>query len=191
MHGNLKPSNLIFGDDGRLHPIRYSYSHTAAAPEEVEAEIAAIGEYIGSQQYIPAIGEVPTSDTTMATGSRTPEFDEIDPPHDMMRRIRVGRLYGYADTEGNTVIEPQYTYAENFHENRAVVETADGAGVIDREGNRIIATRYDMAERDEESGRFIVRDGSEWDSLRLFRPRNYTLQKREIKNLRIWKMLNV
>lgn len=162
VHGNLKPSNLIFGDDGRLHPIRYSYSHTAAAPEEVEAEIAAIGEYIGRQQYIPAIGEVPTSDTTMATGSRTPEFDEIDPPHDMMRRIRVGRLYGYADTEGNTVIEPQYTYAENFHENRAVVETADGAGVIDREGNRIIATRYDMAERDEESGRFIVRDGSEW-----------------------------
>ena len=25
-----------------------------------------------------------------------------------------------------------------------------------------IAARYDMAERDEESGRFIVRDGSEW-----------------------------
>ena len=162
VHGNLKPANLIFGDDGMLHPIRYGHARTGAPAGEVEAEIEAIERYIDRHHHIPDMDEEMFDGKVLPTGSRTDEFDEIDPPHDMMRRIRIGNLYGYADAEGRTAIEPQFTYAENFCENRAVVETADGAGVIDRTGRRIVETRYDMAERDEESGCFIARDGEEW-----------------------------
>ena len=44
-------------------------------------------------------------------------------------------LYGYCNTSGEVVIEPQFAYAFEFEDGYAAVELTDGTcGVIDRTG---------------------------------------------------------
>jgi len=159
LHGNLKPANLIYGDDGRLYPIRYHYARTGASAEDTDAEIAAVKDYISSFPFIPAVGETFAEPYGKVSD---PRFDEVAPMHDMMRRVRAGELYGFMDAEGATVIEPVFRYAEDFRENRAVVETGEGMGVIDRRGRFIIEPRYDIVEFDPERGDYTVKCGAKW-----------------------------
>lgn len=67
-----------------------------------------------------------------------------------LRVIVRNRLFGYADGQGRTAIEPRYAWAGDFGEGRAVVAVAapDGEeglrmGLIDREGKEIIPPEYD------------------------------------------------
>ena len=79
----------------------------------------------------------------------------------MMRRVRRGELYGYLNCKDEEVIAPQFTYAEDFFENRAVVQTADSKmGAIDKEGRWVIQPIYDMLGL--EDGIFEARIGDEW-----------------------------
>ena len=54
---------------------------------------------------------------------------------------------GYADFDGNVIIDPQYTSASNCFKGIAVV-VKDKYGVIDEEGNYILPLEYDMLEYD-------------------------------------------
>lgn len=50
-------------------------------------------------------------------------------------------LYGYCNTSGEVVIEPQFAYAFEFEDGYAAVELTDGTcGVIDRTGNVVMRT---------------------------------------------------
>ena len=50
-------------------------------------------------------------------------------------------LYGYCNTSGEVVIEPQFAYAFEFEDGYAVVELTDGTcGVIDQTGNVVMRT---------------------------------------------------
>ena len=157
LHGNLKPSNLIYGDDGRLYPIRYHYARLDAPEQEVIAEMDKVREFIESKPTIAPIGEV----TTLTDYPTTLPYDEVFPMQDTMRRIRKGKLYGYLDYNNSEAIAPQFTYAENFFENRAVVQTSEGRmGVINHECQWIIEPIYDML--GFEDGIFEARLGNRW-----------------------------
>lgn len=74
-------------------------------------------------------------------GRETPVPDQLMPSSDrfydglLLIRDRSTGLYGYLDTEGRITIEPQFTEAYTFSEERAVVQTQDGNwALISRDG---------------------------------------------------------
>ncbi len=158
VHGNLKPSNLIYGTDRHLYPIRYNYARLGATAEEVENDLRNIAQFIENTPEIAEIGEEPSTLTEYTTPR---PCDEHFPMQDMMRRVRKGELYGYLDDEDSEVIAPQFIYAENFFENRAVVQTVEGKmGVIDHDCKWIVEPIYDMV--GFEDGLFDARLGEHW-----------------------------
>lgn len=157
LHRNLKPSNIIYGTDGRLYPIRYHYAQLGASAEDISKELHSIEEMLAAAPEIAEIGE----DTTPDEYENRLPYDEVFPMQDMMRRIRSGELYGYLDGNDNLLIEPQFTYAENFFENRAVVQTREGKmGVINHDCQWIVEPIYDML--GFEDGIFNARIGYDW-----------------------------
>lgn len=157
LHGNLKPSNLIYADDGQLYPIRYNYARLGASEGEIEKEISHIEEFIDGVPEVAEIGEF----TSPTEYDKLLPYDEVFPMQDTMFRVRKGDLYGYLNSKREEVIAPQFTYAENFFENRAVVQTADGKmGVINHEQQWIIEPLYDML--GFEDGEFDARIGKGW-----------------------------
>lgn len=157
LHGNLKPSNLIYGTDGHLYPIRYNYARLGAEQSHIAAEWLRIEEFLDGVAEVAEIGEY----TSPTEYDKLLPYDEVFPLQDTMRRVRNGELYGYLDNDNVLVIEPQFTYAENFFENRAVVQTTDGKmGVIDHDFHWIIEPIYDMV--GFEDGVFSVRKGHKW-----------------------------
>ena len=160
LHGNLKPSNLIFGDDGRIYPIRYHYAQVGVSAEQISAEITAIRNFVETKPFIAELGE----ESTPCNYQSCLPYDEVAPLQDMMRRVRQGSLYGYLNDKDEEVIEPQFIYAENFFENRAVVQNPDGKmGVIDHHCQWIIPPHYDMI--GFEDGIFNTRIGEEWHTI--------------------------
>ncbi len=66
--------------------------------------------------------------------------------------------YGYIDTEGQSVINPQFDDAWSFSEGLARVKVADKFGFIDREGLYVINPQFDDA-RDFSEGLAAVEVG--------------------------------
>ena len=58
--------------------------------------------------------------------------------------------FGYIDEIGNVVIAPQFTSAEPFKSERAIVNTSDSYlnkyGLIDKKGNFIVSPKYNNIE---------------------------------------------
>lgn len=84
----------------------------------------------------------------MASERRTPPEVELL-PH------RVGRRFGFVDTEGRTVIEPQFTEASPFAFGLAPVKVARW-GFIDGRGELAIPALYDTARPFTEAGMAVV-----------------------------------
>ncbi|MBQ3247077.1 MAG: WG repeat-containing protein [Alistipes sp.] len=157
VHGNLKPSNLIFGNDGRLYPIRYNYAHLGASESEILEEMRSIETFLAG---VPEVVDFNKQVLPTKYDSLLP-YDELFPMQDMMYRVRKGDLYGYLNSNKTEVIAPQFTYAENFFENRAVVQTREGKmGVIDHNNSWIIEPVYEML--GIEGGIFNARIGEKW-----------------------------
>lgn len=157
VHSNLKPSNLIYGEDGRLYPIRCYYSHIGATESEVESDFAQVEAYLDSVAEVAEIGAY----TPPTDYRNTLPYDKVFLMQDTMIRVCKDGLYGYLDCHNEEKIPPQYTYAEDFFENRAVVQTLDSKmGVIDSRGHWVIKPIYDMLGIDK--GDFEARIGDEW-----------------------------
>lgn len=158
-HRNLKPSNLIWSSDGHLYPVRCHYL-CRASREDIEAEFADVERYLLSSSRAPLSDAVPAAEPyRTALGDM---WDEVSAMHDMMRRVRRGNLYGYVDDCGRTVIEPRYTSAGDFSENRAVAGTPEGMGIIDRTGRYVVEPVYDIADFDPDRGGYVARRGDVW-----------------------------
>lgn len=96
-------------------------------------------------------------------------------------RYSCAGMWGWLDTELNTVIEPQYVYALNFVNGRAIVckgewdvaEKESGKqywceneqwGVIDRQGNEIVPCKFDELYEIEDTDRlYFVHEGG-WEN---------------------------
>jgi len=57
-----------------------------------------------------------------------------------------GERYGYIDLLGDTVIEPQFAYAESFSEGLAPVQVGDLVGYIDRTGAFVFDLQFQAAD---------------------------------------------
>lgn len=69
--------------------------------------------------------------------------------------------YGYADGQGNVVIQPQFKGARDFYEDRAAVCLAEGEwGYIDLDGN-VIARGFEEARDFDGGAAMVVQDGVE------------------------------
>lgn len=159
VHRNLLPSNLVWGNDRRLYPVRFHYLRRASSREDIMKEFAAVKEFILSFPTIPSAATEPCKPYETALQRC---YDEVSPLHDMMRRVRRGNLYGYVDDRGESVIEPRFIKAGNFCENRAAVATAEGMGIIDRTGRYILEPKYDIADYDPDRCGYVARRDSVW-----------------------------
>ena len=71
--------------------------------------------------------------------------------------------YGYVDTQNRYLIAPQYRWANDFHEGRAEVQTADGRmGLIDKTGRYVLEPHYEIVEYDDRTGRLLARFDGRW-----------------------------
>ena len=156
-HRNLKAQNMRW-DGRRFIPVRYQdavigtgNASDAAAFDALREEIKAL-----SGDFVNDVAEEYSAERDMKghlwLGH---EFEGL-----ICAREETG--YGYVDRENRWVIAPQYTWADDFKEGRAVVETADGMGVIDRKGEVVIEPRYAIVEYHPEESRFEVKDGTQW-----------------------------
>ena len=150
-HNNLKPSNIIIGDDSRMHPVRYHYAELG---EGCRDDFAPLYALIGNDTADDALNDISASYSAEIGenfGGGILRFT----PHEGLTRFIRGKLFGYADETGRTAIEPVYVWADDFAEGRAVVETERGMGLIDKAGRAIIPAEYDDLRYDTYSGESV------------------------------------
>jgi KWG Leptospira. len=71
-----------------------------------------------------------------------------------------GLKWGFVDKEGKVVINPQFSSADNFCNDKCAVENADGKwGYIDKDGKIIINYQFDGAENFINGKAIVVSDG--------------------------------
>lgn len=69
------------------------------------------------------------------------EYCDIEIGDGLFEVVGANGLYGYCNTSGEVVIEPQFAYAFEFEDGYAAVELTDGTcGVIDQTGNVVMRT---------------------------------------------------
>lgn len=69
------------------------------------------------------------------------EYCDIEIGDGLFEVVGANGLYGYCNTSGEVVIEPQFAYAFEFEDGYAEVELTDGTyGVIDQTGNVVMRT---------------------------------------------------
>lgn len=147
-HGNLKPSNLIIGDDGRMHPIRYHYARIG---QPCRDDFAPLYGIIGSD------GGGFVGDVSAPYGATGSDGETMFAMHEGLRRICRGDRYGFIDESGGIAIPIRYLWADDFREGRAVVETENGMGLIDTSGREVIPAIYDDVCYDIVGGESTVR----------------------------------
>lgn len=155
-HGNLKEENLYLTHRGELLLARPHHMTFEGMTEEEHCAFdrleALIRDYDLSDAEPVATVEIAPDDGVVAVGMMSDE------------RIRIWRdgRYGFADVEGEIVIEPQFVAAGDFREGRAEVESDRGWGVIDKWGAWIVEARYDGVDYDDMEGTIRLRLGKEW-----------------------------
>lgn len=81
--------------------------------------------------------------------------------------VKKNGLWGYIDTEGNWVLEPQYRAAKSFSNGLAGVCIDDMWGFIDRSGKIVITCEYEDVDYWNEKGCCMVFEGDFWRLLKL------------------------
>ena len=149
-HNNLTANNIIVDEEGRWVPIRQYYTRRGYGGD---AEgFRRLRELI--IKYTTPMEEVDISRLTPWLKRSAVDMDAL---FEGRRQITTGEGIGFEDEFGEVVIEPQYIWASNFMENRAMVRTKEGRmGVINRYGRVIISTIYDSVEYSPSSGKSVV-----------------------------------
>ena len=136
-HNNLKAANLWMTPDYRLLPLRYAYMRFDGGDDapQFDALRAFVAEKASVAQMM---------------------FEQ-------MICVEDAEGYGYVDTQNRYLIAPQYRWANDFHEGRAEVQTADGRmGLIDKTGRYVLEPHYEIVEYDDRTGRLLARLDGRW-----------------------------
>lgn len=142
-HNHLDLDNIIVDNCSRWHLIRQYYSTTT--PSGDDNAIDMLRSTIEKEALMDFDPEaVHEALSRYRTKPRIVEHRQ---------RIVKDGLIGFADEDGNMVIECQYVEATDFEEHRSVVTLPNlEMGLIDQDGNEIIAPKYHTIKYDVESG---------------------------------------
>lgn len=149
-HNNLLPKNIIIGTDQRLHPIRYHYA-------TIGSECRDDFESLLCEVKAASVGGLIVEDCVLDYDASDPRYDEVLMPHEGLMRACHNGLFGFIGYDMEPVIPLEYLWVEDFYENRAVVESEQGMGVIDRSGNIIVPLEYEELRYSYSQGEFIAR----------------------------------
>lgn len=154
-HNNLTKSQLRIVDDRLmvLRPFHATYTKGLSECDrrffrELRLEV---DRYCEQQQDILSDCEADYYTPALLPGIRWRVGNEFEGFH----CVEQEEGFCYMDASNQIVIPGRFIYAGDFHENRAVVETATGVGVIDRTGAYIIPPHFETI--DYLTGRSIFR----------------------------------
>ena len=150
-HSNLRPENIIIGNDGHLHPLRYYY---ATCGEGCRDDFSRLRSAI-----IPSDPKVPECDYRHLVRTAEP-FETFAPQDGIMRVFAVDR-YHFINIHSGEQLPGLYLWATDFFEGRAVVESEHGVGVITSSGEFLIPDTYHDIEFDTCQGIFFARFGDD------------------------------
>lgn len=97
----------------------------------------------------------------VATQYTTNSVELYDPSNGYIRFENSKHLFGFLDLQGNCHIKAKFTWADNFYEERAVVEVRHKVGVINTEGEFIIEPIFDEVVYDRENSLFWAKSQHE------------------------------
>lgn len=127
-HNNLTPYDIMIREDSTPYLIRCHYATFTGAHDNFDSVCHAILSNEGSLADAESL--YITDDNQRQEGS-------------CFTRYNHAGLYGYKDHRGQVVIRPQFKWAGDFYEHRAVVRTRSGYGVIDTSGNFVLLPMFD------------------------------------------------
>lgn len=130
-HNHLTLYDIMLSPENRPYLIRYHYATFNGAHDNFDAVRTALT--ISGNNLL---------DTSVHYDSEQDQL--ISEGCSELVCYRKNNQYGYKDREGNIVLRAKYRWAGDFYEQRAVVKTASGYGVIDLSGNFIVEPIHDM-----------------------------------------------
>ena len=88
------------------------------------------------------------------------EYDYIGELSGGRIKFKIGNLYGFSDENFNEIISAEFSFAEDFSENRACVQTESGKwGYIDENGKKITDFIFDDAKPFSSGLARVLKDG--------------------------------
>lgn len=79
--------------------------------------------------------------TLLVSHSNSEEVDQVEP--EKLARVKIGDRYGFINTKGRYVINPQFDDALWFSEGLARIKVGDKYGFIDTKGEIVINPQFD------------------------------------------------
>ena len=148
-HSNLRPENIIVGDDGHLHPLRYYYATCGDGCRDDFSQLRSTA--------MQRNRDIPKCDYRSLVKETEPF--EIFPPQDGLMRVFATERYHFINIHSGERLPGNYLWATDFFEGRAVVESENGVGVITTSGEFLIPDTYHDIEFDTCQGIFFARFG--------------------------------
>ncbi|MBO5685095.1 MAG: WG repeat-containing protein [Alistipes sp.] len=154
-HNNLKAENLRV-HQGMLIPIRCFDLTTDGNRERDCRALAHLRKEVGCEVRSASMCcDYAGSYTTTPSACDSMRFSEG------LYRFEQNGRFGYADHEGRVCIAAQFLQAGDLIENRAVVCTEAGWGVIDRTGRWVIAPCYERIDYEQARSLFLLHRGNQ------------------------------
>ena len=159
-HNNLKAANLWMTPDYRLLPLRYAYMRVDGGDDAPQFD--ALRAFVAEKASVAQM----MCDTSAEYSAPCTAFRNhlwVGHMFEQMICVEDAEGYGYVDTQNRYLIAPQYRWANDFHEGRAEVQTADGRmGLIDKTGRYVLEPHYEIVEYDDRTGRLLARFDGRW-----------------------------
>ncbi len=156
-HNNLKAANLRW-TQGRFVPIRYHDARIGSPQRDTEA-FRALREAVVQAADVQSAHDTEVYYTAQRKLSG---HHWVSHTFEGLICVEDPDGYGFVDTDNNPVIPAQFSWAGDFHEGRAEVQTATGMGLIDRQGCYVIAPEYEIVDYDPIESLVRVRRNGLW-----------------------------
>ena len=149
-HNRLTAEDIIVGNDNHLYPIRYHYATMNGCKDDFSALFDLFADRAEEANRLNDINSTYTN-----------KYCDIYDCHNGYIRFCDDGLFGYKNHKGEDIIAAQFIWAGDFCESRAVVETADGFGVIKPDGSYVIRPYLDSLYYDNYGSLFYYYDHNE------------------------------
>lgn len=152
IHGMLSLDSIILRNNGSLTAFRLYKSHYGDDFSQEDQTFNTLIEEIAQH------GKMHPTSSPLAIDSYEP-MERLG--SGLVRFCHEGR-YGYKDPNGKVVIKAKFLWATPFFEQRAVIRTKSGMGVISTTGKYILEPMFQDIHYNTKYSQFHVRLGDEW-----------------------------